>query len=218
MPSVGCRCCSSRSEEPLEPNRQVVYDRLEESSQEVAAGQRSGMTDPEQADANNMEVVKGANMLKSIILSLGVAALVAFASTDSIAQQPGGPYAVRQMSGMGPQGAPGQLPPGAVVVMPAPRGYPQMHAPMYPSPVPNVPTYVGGTTYTNQAFAPHEMLYPHEYKALYPPFYHKVSGKWWWTPFGMESHDKWELQGTEVKVKYRSSYRWCSGFCPPTNW
>ena len=93
-----------------------------------------------------------------------------------------------------------------------------MHAPLYPCPVPNVPTYVGGTTYTNQAFAPHEMLYPHEYKSLYPPFYHKVSGKWWWTPFGMESHDKWELQGTEVKVKYRSSYRWFSGFCPPTSW
>lgn len=176
------------------------------------------MTDPEPADANNTDVVKGANMLKSILLSLGAATLVAFVATDSIAQQPGGPYGVPQMAGLAPHGAPGQLPPGAVIVMPAPRGYPQLHAPMYPCPVPNVPTYVGGTTYTNQAFAPHEMLYPHEYKALYPPFYHKVTGKWWWTPFGMESHDKWELQGTEVKVKYRSSYRWCSGFCPPTSW
>lgn len=157
-------------------------------------------------------------MLKSILLSLGATALVAFVASDSIAQVPNGPNGIRPVSGYAPQAAPGQLPPGAVVVMPAPRGYPQMHAPMYPSPVPNVPTYVGGTTYTNQAFAPHEMLYPHEYKALYPPFYHKVSGKWWWTPFGMESHDKWELQGTMVKVKYRSDYRCFSGFCPPTSW
>lgn len=102
--------------------------------------------------------------------------------------------------------------------MPAPQRYPQMHAPMYPTPVPNVPAYVGGTTYTNQAFAPHEMLYPHKYKALFPPFYYKVSGKWWWTPFGMESHDRWELQGTQVKVNYRSCYRPFSGFCPPTSW
>ena len=157
-------------------------------------------------------------MLKSILLSLGAAALVAFVASDSIAQAPNGAYGVRPMSGYAPQAAPGLLPPGAVVVMPAPRGYPQMNAPMYPCPVPNVPTYVGGTIYTNQAFAPHEMLYPHAYKSLYPPFYHKVSGKWWWTPFGMESHDKWELQGTEVKVKYRSHYRLFSGFCPPTNW
>lgn len=157
-------------------------------------------------------------MFKSVLLSMGAAALIALVASDVRAQAPHGPQGVRPMSGYAPHGGSGQLPPGAVVVMPAPRGYPQMHAPMYPSPVPNVPAYVGGTTYTNQAFAPHEMLYPHEYKALYPPFYHKVSGKWWWTPFGMESHDKWELQGTEVKVKYRSSYRPLSGFFPPTNW
>lgn len=157
-------------------------------------------------------------MLKSVVLLLGAAALVACASPNLMAQAPGGSRAIRQVSEFGPQAAHGQLPPGAVVVMPAPRGYPQMHAPLYPTPVPNVPASVGGTTITNQAFAPHEMLYPHEYKALYPPFYHKVSGKWWWTPFGMESHDKWELQGTEVKVKYRSSYRPFSGFAPPTSW
>jgi len=145
-------------------------------------------------------------MLKSVLMALGGAILVASLATDSFAQQ----------GGMAPQMMQGQLPPGAMM-MPPPRQYPQMHAPMYPSPVPNVPTYVGGTLYTNQAFAPHEMLYPHEYKAMFPPFYYKVHGKWWWTPFGMESHDKWELQGTEVKVKYRSSYRWFSGFCPPVS-
>ena len=65
---------------------------------------------------------------------------------------------------------------------------------------------VGGTKFTNQAFAPHEMLYAHSYRALYPPYYYKVKGSWIWTPFGMESHDKWQLQGTEVKVNYRTSF------------
>jgi hypothetical protein len=145
-------------------------------------------------------------MLKSVLKALGVAVLVASWGTDSFAQQGG--MMVPMMPGHGPSGA---------MMMPPPPRYPQTHAPMYPSPVPNVPTYVGGTVYTNQAFAPHEMLYPHEYKALFPPFYYKVSGKWWWTPFGMESHDKWELQGTEVNVKYRSDYRPFSGFAPPVN-
>ena len=110
--------------------------------------------------------------------------------------------------------------PGAMMPAPAPmppRQYPQMHAPMYPTPVPNVPVQVGGTVYSNQAFAPHEMLYPHEYRALYAPFFYKVSGKWCWTPWGIESHDKWELQGTEVRVKYHDHYSLFSGFCPPAS-
>ena len=57
---------------------------------------------------------------------------------------------------------------------------------------------------TNPALAPHEMLYEHEYRALYPPFYYRVKGWWIWTPFGVESHDKWELIGTEVRVRYKS--------------
>ena len=65
-------------------------------------------------------------MLKSILLSLGAAALVAFVASDSIAQAPNGPNGVRQMSGYAPQAASGQLPPGAVIVMPRPQGYPQM--------------------------------------------------------------------------------------------
>jgi hypothetical protein len=162
-------------------------------------------------------------MLKPMVMSLAVAAMI-YTSGESRAQEfaspmmpAHGPVAMRWApEGVG--GAPGQLPPGAWGVMPQPRAYPQMHAPLYPCPVPNVPVQMGGTMYTNQALAPHEMLYPHKYKALFPPFYHKVRGKWWWTPFGMESHDHWELQGTEVQVNYRGHYRLFSGFTPPGKW
>lgn len=85
-------------------------------------------------------------------------------------------------------------------------GYVRLGAPMYPTPRPNIPVWTGSTVITNQAFAPHEMLYPHTYRAIYPPFYHRVKGGWILTPFGVRSHEKWELQGTMVQVKYRSSY------------
>lgn len=93
--------------------------------------------------------------------------------------------------------------------------YPQLNAPLYPSPVQYTPGYTGGTVVTNQAFAPHEMLYPHTYHAMYPPFYYKVKGSWIWTPFGMRQHEQWKLQGTEVTVKYRSHYPLFGGFHPP---
>lgn len=93
--------------------------------------------------------------------------------------------------------------------------YPQLNAPLYPAPVQNVPSWTGGTVITNQAFAPHEMLYPHEYHAMYGPFYYQVKGCWVWTPFGMRQHERWKLQGTEVKVKYHSDYKPFSGFHPP---
>jgi len=95
--------------------------------------------------------------------------------------------------------------------------YPQLNAPLYPSPVQYTPAWNGGTVITNQAFAPHEMLYPHTYHAMYPPFYHKVKGGWFWTPFGFRQHEHWELQGTEVQVKYRSHYPLFSGFHPPVS-
>lgn len=85
-------------------------------------------------------------------------------------------------------------------------GYVRLGAPMYPSPRPNVPVWTGGTMITSPALAPHEMLYPHTYRAMYPPFYHRVKGKYFWTPFGTRSHEKWELQGTLVQVKYRSAW------------
>lgn len=97
----------------------------------------------------------------------------------------------------------GQLP-GAYSGAPSYGQYPQLSAPLYPSPVQNVPTNVSSTMITNQAFAPHEMLYPHNYKAMYGPFYYKVRGGYVWTPFGVRSHENWKLEGTQVEVKYRS--------------
>lgn len=94
---------------------------------------------------------------------------------------------------------------GAVAPQQQP-GYAYLGAPMYPSPRPNIPIWTGSTMITNQALAPHEMLYPHTYRAIYPPFYHRVKGGWILTPLGVRSHEKWELQGTMVQVKYRSNY------------
>ena len=85
-------------------------------------------------------------------------------------------------------------------------GYVQLGAPMYPTPRPNIPIWSGSTVITNQAFAPHEMMHAHTYRGIYPPFYHRVRGGWILTPLGVRSHEKWELQGTMVQVKYRSSY------------
>ena len=93
--------------------------------------------------------------------------------------------------------------------------YPQLNAPMYPSPVQYTPAWNGGTFVTNQAFAPHEMLYPHTYRALYPPYYYKVKGGWIWTPFGMRQHEEVKLEGTEVTVKYKSHLPLFSGFKAP---
>lgn len=102
-----------------------------------------------------------------------------------------------------------------VAAAPVVAPYPQINAPLYPCPVQRVPIQTGATVITNQALAPHEMLYPHEYRAMYGPFYYRVKGTWIVTPFGVRSHDKWELQGTEVRVKYRSKFGLLSGFIPP---
>lgn len=93
--------------------------------------------------------------------------------------------------------------------------YPQLNAPLYPSPIQGVPSWTGGTVITNQAFAPHELLYPHKYHSMYGPFHYQVKGCWILTPFGVRQHEQWKLQGTEVRVKYRSQYKLFSGFCPP---
>ena len=108
---------------------------------------------------------------------------------------------------------PNQL--GPVQTMPVAVGYPQLNAPLYPSPQPMTPPYVGGTMITNQAMAPHEMLYPHQYKALYGPYYYQVNGRWFLSPKGIRSHDTSKLQGTELNVKYRSHYRPFSFYFPP---
>lgn len=95
-------------------------------------------------------------------------------------------------------------------------GVAQLQAPLYPTPRPDIPYQVGGTVITNQAFSPHELLYPHEYRALYPPYYYKVHGGWVVTPWGVWSSDRWELQGTEVRVKYNPKISWLSAFAPPS--
>jgi len=95
--------------------------------------------------------------------------------------------------------------------------YPVLNAPLYPSPVQHVPRYAGGTIITNQALAPHEMLYAHAYHAMYPPFYYRVTGHWFLTPFGVKQHENWKLEGTHVKVKYRDHYRPFSQFSPPVS-
>ena len=108
---------------------------------------------------------------------------------------------------------PGACPPAAP--HPGPNVYPRLNAPLYPSPVQYTPPWNGGTFITNQAFAPHEMTYPHRYHAMYPPFYHKVEGKWLVTPFGVRQHEEWKLEGTEVLVNYRSRFKLLSGYHPP---
>ena len=98
----------------------------------------------------------------------------------------------------------------------APKEYVQLDAPLNPYPVQTVPSQVGSTLITTPVLAPQEMLYPHEYRAMYPPYYYKVRGSWLWTPFGIHSKDTWKLQGTEVSVKYKSRVGLFKGFVPPT--
>lgn len=93
--------------------------------------------------------------------------------------------------------------------------YPQTGASLYPAPVPGIPHQVGGTAIMNQAFHPHEYLYPHRYRALYPPYYYKVNGGWLVTPFGVWSHEDWYLKGTQVDVQYKSHISPLSGFHKP---
>ncbi len=52
-------------------------------------------------------------------------------------------------------------------------GYPQTGASLYPAPIPGIPHQVGGTAIMNQAFHPHEYLYPHRYE----PCIHRTTTK-----------------------------------------
>lgn len=112
-------------------------------------------------------------------------------------------------------GYPGGIVPADVLTSP---GYPYLNAPLYSSPRQDVPVQVGSTVITNQAFSPHEMLHSHTYRAMYPPYYHHVSGKWIVTPWGVFSNEHWVLQGTQVEVKYRSKVPFLSLFNPPHSW
>lgn len=86
---------------------------------------------------------------------------------------------------------------------------------LYPSPRPGIPQQVSGTAITHHALHPHEMMYPHRYKAMYGPYYYKVNGGWMVTPFGVWSKENWKLQGTEVDVKYKSHISPFAMFKPP---
>ena len=95
------------------------------------------------------------------------------------------------------------------------EGYVHLNAPLYVAPVQHVPIQVGGTMITNPAFAPHEYLYPHDYTAMYGPFYQRARGGWVITPWGVRTNERWDLVGTTVKVKYRSHIPLFTGFATP---
>ncbi len=92
--------------------------------------------------------------------------------------------------------------------VPAPC-HPTLNSSLYPCPRPDVPYEVGQTLITNQAFYPHEMLYAHQYKALYPPYFYENKCGLSCLPF----FPKPCLKGTVVKVKYKSTLP--HGFSPP---
>ncbi len=94
-------------------------------------------------------------------------------------------------------------------------GYVYLNAPLYPSPQPHVPPEVGSTVITNQALSPHEMLYSHTYRALYPPFYYRVNGRWILGGNGLINRETWSLEGTEVEVKYHHHISPFALFVPP---
>ena len=122
---------------------------------------------------------------------------------------PAGPVHHRSM--MAPQPHGGHYP------MSSGGTYPQTGAALYPSPVPGIPQQIGGAVIMNQALHPHEMLYAHEYHAMYPPYYYKVNGGFMVSPFGVWSHEDWKLQGTQVDVKYKSHISPFALFHPPSH-
>jgi len=110
-----------------------------------------------------------------------------------------------------PQGRP-------VSRIPAQDGYVRLGAPMNPVPRPDIPYQVGSTFSTNQAFSPHEMLYPHSYRAMYPPYFYQVRGQWYSILGHMTNHEFWELKGTQVDVDYCSRIPLMSRFQNPILW
>ena len=102
--------------------------------------------------------------------------------------------------------------------VPAGAGYAVLDAPLYPCPKQGIPPQVGMTIITNPALAPHEMLYPHTYRALYPPFYHKTQRCWLMTPFGVIKNERRVLTGTEVCVKYKPCISPFTMFFPPAHY
>lgn len=98
---------------------------------------------------------------------------------------------------------------GEVVATGGVACYPALKSSLYPCPKPDVPVEVGQTIITNQAFYPHEMLYPHCYRALYPPYYYENKCFLGCLPFVPQPR----LVGTMVTVKYKTCLPF--GFKPP---
>jgi hypothetical protein len=90
-----------------------------------------------------------------------------------------------------------------------PPCHPAINSSLYPCPRPDVPYEVGATLITNQAFYPHEMLYCHQYRALYPPYFYENKCGLACLPF----FPKPCLKGTVVTVKYKGTLP--CGFQPP---
>lgn len=86
-------------------------------------------------------------------------------------------------------------------------GFVSLDAPLYPCPRQDIPREVGYTVITNPALYPHEMTYPHKYRALYPPYYCKKCC----IPFMPAT----ALRGTEVTVKYHGHISPCALFYAP---
>lgn len=130
-------------------------------------------------------------------------------------------YPASSMSAAGPahtgSGMMTPQPAGGYYPMSSQGMYPQTGAALYPAPIPGIPQQIGGAAIMNQAFHPHEMLYPHEYHAMYPPYYYKVNGGFMVSPFGVWSHEDWKLQGTRVDVKYNSHISPFTLFHPPVH-
>ncbi len=123
-----------------------------------------------------------------------------YAPPQPVYQNSSGPYSFASSAGYAPGAGPVSM---SSARGPAGGAGPSSAA-LYPAPRPGIPQQVGGTAIVHQAFHPHEMLYPHRYKAMYGPYYYKVNGGWMVTPFGVWSKENWKLQGTTVDVKYKS--------------
>jgi len=87
--------------------------------------------------------------------------------------------------------------------------YPPLNSALYPCPRPDVPYEVGRTIITNQALYPHEMLYAHRYRAIYPPYFYKNTHGLACLPFVPKPC----IRGTVVTVKYKTTLP--LGFSPP---
>ena len=96
--------------------------------------------------------------------------------------------------------APNPLP-AAAPMMGSGGCYPTINSSLYPCPRPDIPYEVGQTYITNQAFYPHEMLYAHRYRAIYPPYFYENKCGLACLPF----FPKPCIKGTVVTVKYKST-------------